>query len=353
MRIMIVTDAWFPQVNGVVTTLDRVSLALKSRGHDVCVVTHQGMPTFALPSYPEVRLALVLPGAVDRQIEAFRPDHIHIATEGTLGWAARHYCLRQKLAFTTSFHSRFPEMIAERVPMPGINGLSYDVLRHFHQPASATLVPTQTVGKRLTSIGFRNISIWTRGVDRDFFYPRDDDIFSELPGPVYLCAGRVSVEKNLRTFLDVDLPGTKVIVGDGPQLQELRLAYPDVIFTGYLKGDALATAFSGADVFVFPSKSDTFGLVMLEALACGVPVAAFPVEGPIDVITSPKAGMLHDDLRTAMIGARDVTADDCLSYVESFTWERVTDIFEATLVLVESGDVQRFKLHESTTVSRH
>ncbi len=300
MRILIVSDAWYPQVNGVVRTLDLTAQQLGGLGHNVHMLSHEGLATFPVPSYPEIRLALAWPSTIARKIDAIAPDCIHIATEGTLGWMARHYCQRNNLAFTTSFHSRFPEMIAGRLALPGIDDFSYAVLRRFHAPARATLAPTKTVTERLTALGFEHVHTWTRGVDRDQFRPIGSTRFSDLARPIMLNAGRVAVEKNLRSFLDLNTPGTKVIVGDGPQLEELRSSYPDVVFTGYLFGEALCEALSGADVFVFPSQTDTFGLVMLEALSCGTPVAAFPVEGPIDVITSDEVGALNHDLGVAI-----------------------------------------------------
>lgn len=332
MRILIVTDAWYPQVNGVVRTLDRTARELTARGHDVRLLTHEGHRTFPLPTYPEIRLAIAGPGAIARDIERFDPDCIHIATEGTLGWLARRYCRKRGLAFTTSFHSRFPEMIAERLPVPGVEALAYRILRRFHSPASSTLAPTPTVTKRLTSLGFANVVTWTRGVDCELFRPREADPFAGLARPIYLNAGRVAVEKKLSAFLDLELPGTKVVVGDGPQLEELRVGYPDVVFTGYRTGEALAEAISAADVFVFPSMTDTFGLVMLEALACGVPVAAFPVEGPIDVITDERAGALDADLGAAIARALRCKPADCVAFAHTFSWTRVAEILENHLV---------------------
>ncbi|MGI9412754.1 MAG: glycosyltransferase family 4 protein [Hyphomicrobiales bacterium] len=338
MRILMVTDAWYPQVNGVVTTLDRVSGELSALGHEICLVTHEGRRTFALPTYPEIRLALARPKSIAGQIERFAPDCIHIATEGTLGWIARRHCLKRGLAFTTSFHSRFPEMIAERLPLPGVERMAYRVLRRFHAPARATLAPTATVTRRLTELGFSDVVTWTRGVDCDRFGPRNTDPFGGLARPICLNVGRVAVEKNLAAFLDLDLPGSKVVVGDGPQLPELRRQYPEVTFTGYRTGEPLVEALAAADVFVFPSCTDTFGLVMLEALACGVPVAAFPVEGPIDVITSDKVGALDYDLKAAIGRALLCRPADCIAFAAAFSWARCAEMLESCLTPARPGN---------------
>ncbi|MEO9877364.1 MAG: glycosyltransferase family 1 protein [Anderseniella sp.] len=332
MRILLVTDAWHPQVNGVVRTLTRTIKGLRDKGHKVMCLTPEGHRTIPMPTYPEIRLALVTPGEVSRRVRVFDPECIHIATEGPLGWMARRHCLKHGLAFTTSFHSRFPEMLVNRLPVPGLERLAYALLRQFHGPADATLVPTPTVTRRLTGLRFSNLKTWTRGVDMDLFKPSTSDVFGGLVRPVMLCAGRVAVEKNIGAFLEADVPGSKVVVGDGPQLADLKQRYPDVVFTGYRTGDDLSRALASADVFVFPSRTDTFGLVMLEALACGVPVAAYPVEGPIDVITSSRAGVLDDDLGVAISKALTLDRQDCIDFAGTFSWDRVTDQFEASLV---------------------
>lgn len=332
MRILLVTDAWHPQVNGVVRTLTRTLQGLRDRGHEVMCLTPESHRTMAMPTYPEIRLALVTPGKVSRRISAFEPECVHIATEGPLGWLARQHCLKHGLAFTTSFHSRFPEMLVNRLPVPGLERMAYSLLRRFHAPATATLVPTPTVTRRLAGLGFSNLKTWTRGVDTDLFKPSTTDMFEGLARPVLLCAGRVAVDKNIEAFLETDVPGSKVVVGDGPQLADLKQRYPGSVFTGYRTGDHLARTLASADVFVFPSRTDTFGLVMLEALACGVPVAAYPVEGPIDVITSPRAGVLDNDLSLAMSKALTLDRQDCIDFAKTFSWDRVTDQFEASLV---------------------
>lgn len=331
MHILLVTDAWYPQVNGVVRTLDTVTRHLRGRGHTVTLLTPEGRRTVPMPTYPEIRLALVRPRTVAQLVDAARPDCIHIATEGPLGWLARHHCLKAGLAFTTSFHSRFPEMIASRLPLPGVERLAHGVLKRFHAPACTTLVPTPTVARRLKAEGFGRIAVWGRGVDTAQFRPLQSDEFAGLKRPIMLNAGRVAIEKNLEAFLSLDLPGTRVVVGDGPQLAELRSRYPGVVFTGYLGGDDLARALSAADVFVFPSKTDTFGLVMLEALACGVPVAAFPVEGPVDVITSSRVGCLDEDLATAIRTALSCRRKDCMAFARRHSWPRVAQTFADAL----------------------
>ena len=343
MRILLATDAWHPQVNGVVRTLEHTTNGLRERGHEVLCLTHKGRQTFPLPTYPEIRLALIRQGDVALQIDTFEPDCIHIATEGTLGWAVRRYCLQRNLSFTTSFHSRFPEMLQDRFPIPGLKTLAYAALRRFHAPARATLVPTPSVMRRLNEIGFKNLKTWTRGVDTNLFKPTRRDLFAGMPRPIMMCAGRVAVEKNIVAFLNLDLPGTKVVVGDGPQLNNLKTRYSNAIFTGYRKGEDLATTLSCADVFIFPSRTDTFGLVMLEALACGVPVAAYPVEGPIDVITSAQAGVLHDDLATAIKRALQLERGDCVTFVRQFSWDSVVDQFSSALVQArnQSGHMAR------------
>ncbi len=335
MRILLVTDAWHPQVNGVVRTLEQTTGGLRKLGHRVLCLTHQGKRTLPLPTYPEIRLALIRQSEVAAQIESFAPECIHIATEGTLGWAVRRYCLNRGLAFTTSFHSRFPEMLEKRLPLPGIGSLAHAWLRRFHAPARATLVPTPIVARRLSRLGFTGLAIWTRGVDMQMFRRSGESILSGLPRPIMLCAGRVAVEKNIGAFLKLEMPGTKVVVGDGPQLEYLRARYPEVVFIGYRQGAHLAATLASADVFVFPSRTDTFGLVMLEALACGVPVAAYPVEGPVDVITSPAAGALDDDLGVAITRALTVDPDGCVAFARRFSWDRVVNQFEAALVPVQ------------------
>jgi glycosyltransferase involved in cell wall biosynthesis len=339
MHILLVTDAWYPQVNGVVRTLDTTMRLLREDGHTVTMLTHEGRLTVPLPTYPEIRLAVTRPSTIAAEIEQAAPQSIHIATEGPLGWMARHYCLKHRLDFTTSFHSRFPEMAAGRFPVPGIEALAYRILKRFHAPASATLAPTPTVSRRLAALGFDHLVTWTRGVDTAQFRPLASELFKDLPRPIMLNAGRVAVEKNLDAFLSLELPGTKVVVGDGPQLNELKQRYPDAVFTGYRKGDDLARALSAADVFVFPSKTDTFGLVMLEALACGTPVAAHPVEGPVDVITDPKAGSLNDDLGLAIEAALGCSREHCLAFAHQHSWRRVADIMAASLVRARAGQI--------------
>ncbi|MEE4237260.1 MAG: glycosyltransferase family 1 protein [Anderseniella sp.] len=335
------TDAWYPQVNGVVRTLDTITRHLRARGHTVTLLTPEGRRTVPLPTYPEIRLALASPRTVARLIGTTRPDCIHIATEGPLGWLARRHCLNAGLAFTTSFHSRFPEMIASRLPLPGVERLAQAILKRFHAPAQATLVPTPSVARRLEAEGFGHVEGWGRGVDTAQFRPLESDAFAGLARPVMLNAGRVAIEKNLEAFLSLDLPGTRVIVGDGPQLAELRRRYPDVVFTGYLNGDDLARTLSAADVFVFPSHTDTFGLVMLEALACGVPVAAFPVEGPVDVITSPRVGCLDTDLARAIRTALGCSRKDCVAFARRHSWPRIAQVFLDALTPVRPASHRR------------
>ncbi len=348
MRILLVTDAWHPQVNGVVRTLTCTMKGLRARGHEVMCLTPQGNRTIAMPTYPEIRLALVTPADISRRIKVFDPECIHIATEGPLGWMARRHCMALGLAFTTSFHSRFPEMLVNRLPVPGLERMAYALLRRFHAPAAATLVPTPTVIRRLANLGFSNLKTWTRGVDTELFKPSGTDMFEGVVRPVMLCAGRVAIEKNIEAFLKADVPGSKVVVGDGPQLADLKQRYPLVAFTGYRTGDDLARTMASADVFVFPSRTDTFGLVMLEALACGVPVAAYPVEGPIDVITGARAGVLDVNLNRAISNALRLNRQDCIDFARTFSWDRVTDQFEASLV-----PVSRNTRHRRRAGSKH
>lgn len=329
MRIAIVTDAWLPQINGVVTTLRHTRDILVRSGHDVLMLTPEGRRTMPCPSYPEIRLS-VLPGrAIARELDEFRADCIHIATEGTLGLAARRYCLRRRIAFTTAYHTQFPEYIRARYPVP----LRWTVafMRWFHRPAARTMVATRTMRKTLEERGFANLATWSRGVRTDVLTP-DDPVAYEWPGPIWIYVGRVSVEKNIEQFLGLTLPGSKVIIGDGPDRERLSAAYPDCHFLGYKTGRDLARHIAGADVFVFPSRTDTFGLVMLEAMACGVPVAALPVTGPIDVVRRDETGCLHQDLATACFQALELNRDDCRQYALSRSWERATQQFFDNLV---------------------
>ena len=294
MRILVATDAWHPQVNGVVRTLTMMARAAQAFGNDVSFLTPQSFRTFAMPSYPDLRVALPGAAKIARLIAEARPDSIHIATEGPIGLAVRRYCRRRGLPFTTSFHTRFPEYISARLPIP--ESWIWSALRWFHGTSQAVMAATPALAGELRGCGFRNVVLWPRGVDAQLFRPRAVDL--GLPRPIFLSVGRVAVEKNLDAFLELDLPGTKVVAGDGPARAALQRKYPQAVFLGALHGEALAEAYAAADVFVFPSKTDTFGLVLLEALASGVPVAAFPVTGPRDVIGSARrlahAGLAGD-----------------------------------------------------------
>jgi glycosyltransferase involved in cell wall biosynthesis len=317
MRILIATDAWHPQVNGVVRTLMMTAEAAKTLGADVTFLTPQSFRTFAMPSYPDLRLALPYRAKIARLIKEARPDSIHIATEGPIGLLVRHYCRKHHLPFTTSFHTRFPEYVSARLPVR--ESWIWAALRRFHRGSQAVMAATPALASELRARGFRNVVLWPRGVDTGLFHPRVADL--GLPHPVFLCVGRVAVEKNLEAFLDLDLPGTKVIVGDGPARASLVRRYPLAVFLGAQQGEELADTYAAADVFVFPSKTDTFGLVLLEALASGVPVAAFPVTGPRDVLGSAPVGALSDDLRQACLAALRISPQACLEFAASHTWE--------------------------------
>ncbi|WP_029040923.1 glycosyltransferase family 4 protein [Cucumibacter marinus] len=333
-RLIIVTDAWHPQVNGVVRSLERVGRELVGLGYDVSYLTPERFWTMPLPTYPEIRLSLAPFGAIAETIEGGDPDHIHIATEGPLGLMARFHCVTNRLRFTTSYHTRFPEYVAARLPVP--SEWSYAYLRWFHAGASATLVPTPSVARDLEAREFTNLSLWSRGVDAAQFAPGPKTRFTDLPGPHMLYVGRVAVEKNVEAFLRTDVQGTKIVVGDGPQLAELKQRYPEAVFLGKRVGDDLITAYQSADVFVFPSKTDTFGNVMIEAMACGLPVAAYPVMGPVDVLTDPRAGSMDENLNQAIRKALLLNRDDARRHAQRFTWRECAEQFAASLVHVRT-----------------
>jgi glycosyltransferase involved in cell wall biosynthesis len=324
MRILVVSDAWHPQINGVVRTLERVGRELPALGAGVDYLTPQDYRTLPMPTYPDIRLALTSPAAVASRIAQHDPDHVHIATEGPLGVMARRACLASGRAFTTSYHTRFPEYLRARAPVP--EAWTYAWLRRFHNAGSATLAATPTLAADLRARGFSKIVPWSRGVDADVYRPRIGATLG-VPGPVFLSVGRVAVEKNLEAFLSLDLPGTKVIVGDGPALPRLKMRYPDAVFPGAKTGEELAKIYAAADVFVFPSLTDTFGIVLLEALASGVPVAAYPVMGPIDVIAGTGAGVLDCDLRLACLAALNVSRETARAVALRHSWRSCAQLF--------------------------
>jgi glycosyltransferase involved in cell wall biosynthesis len=327
--LAIVTDAWWPQVNGVVNTLMHTRAALTGFGYQVTMLTPQDHATLPCPGYPEIRLALRPSRKLHARLDELRPDHIHIATEGPLGLAARAWCLRKGLAFTSSYHTRFPEYIRKRLPVP--LALSYAFMRRFHNAAARTMVATSGQEEVLKRRRFRNIVRWTRGVDTTLFAP-EECVQLDVVRPLFTYAGRVAVEKNLEAFLSLDLPGTKCVIGDGPALRDLRERYPKTLFPGYKFGKDLARHLAAADVFVFPSRTDTFGLVMLEAMACGVPIAAFPVTGPIDVVTHGTTGILDEDLRTAALAALKLDRGRCRAEAMKHTWAESSRQFINNLV---------------------
>lgn len=342
MRILIATDAWHPQVNGVVRTLTMMAEAAKSLGFDVVFLTPETFPTVALPSYPDLRIAIPNPIRVAHLINAAHADCIHIATEGPIGLAARRYCRKRGLRFTTSFHTRFPEYVSARAPIP--ESWVWSLLRRFHGASHAVMAATPALADELRGRGFRNVVLWPRGVDGHLFHPRQDADLG-LPRPVFLSVGRVAVEKNLEAFLSLDLPGTKVVVGDGPARAALERDFPNAVFLGAKQGEALAKVYSAADVFVFPSKTDTYGLVLLEALASGVPVAAFPVTGPRDVIADSPVGVLSEDLRAACLGALEISREACLAFAADHTWEASAHAFLDNVRRVSMLDADRLHPH--------
>jgi glycosyltransferase involved in cell wall biosynthesis len=335
MHILVATDAWHPQVNGVVRTLTKLADAAKALDVEFSFLTPQSFRTFAMPSYRDVRLAMPRPAKIAKLIEEARPDSIHIATEGPIGLMVRRYCRQRKLPFTTSFHTRFPEYVRARVPVP--ESLIWRALRRFHASSRAVMAATPALARELSGRGFDNVVLWPRGVDNKLFHPRAVDLC--FPAPVFLCVGRVAVEKNLEAFLELDLPGTKVIVGDGPARLALQQKYPDAVFLGALQGERLAEVYAAADVFAFPSRTDTFGLVLLEALASGLPIAAFPVSGPLDVIGDAPVGVLSEDLRTACLAALNIPRGTCVEFAARHTWEASGRAFLANMALIRRADV--------------
>ncbi len=329
MRIAIVTDAWKPQVNGVVNTYLNLEREAEAAGFSATFVTPLDFYTVPLPTYPEIRLALARSADVARHVERARADYVHIATEGSLGLAARRYCLRESRPFTTSYHTRFPEYVRARVPIP--LSLGYRFERWFHNAGAGVMAASRSLCEDLERHRIRNVKLWSRGVDLKLFKPSKAARF-DLPRPIFLYAGRVAVEKNLDAFLKIKLPGTKVVVGGGPQLEALRERYPEAVFTGPKYGSDLADAYASADVFVFPSRTDTFGNVILEALACGVPVAAYNVMGPKDIVVHGEVGVLADDLEEAALAALSIDRERCRAHAEAFSWSACAARFREIIV---------------------
>lgn len=332
MKLILATDAWDPQVNGVVTTLNQVVNGLQKLGHEVEVIAPSDYPTIPLPTYPEIKISIWMKG-LKKRIEDFGPDAIHIATEGPIGQFVRKHCLSQGYVFTTSFHTRFPEYIRERFPIP--LEWTYPFVRKFHRSAFRTLAPTKTLVNELKGRGFNHMQVWGRGVDTELFAPQKKTDLG-LPGPIMLNVGRVAPEKNLQAFLDLDIQGSKVIVGDGPAIKELQEQYPDVHFPGVKRGEELAKYFASADVFVFPSLTDTFGLVMLEANSSGTPVAAFPVTGPIDVIEQGVTGVMHENLGEAIKQALKLDRNVCREKALMRSWSVIVQQFLRALMPLNS-----------------
>ena len=334
MRILIATDAWRPQVNGVVRTLTSLARAAATLGAEIEFLTPDGFPSMPVPTYPGLRLALPNRGEIAQRIEAASPEAIHVATEGPIGWCTRAFCLRRKLPFTTSYTTRFPEYVSVRTGIPGSWG--YAVLRRFHAAGAMTMVATNSLREELRGRGFAHLGAWGRGVDTKLFNPGEPAQL-DFPRPIFAVVGRVAVEKNLEAFLSLDLPGTKIVIGDGPQKAELEHRFPSAKFLGEKTGNDLTSHIAAADVFVFPSLTDTFGVVQLEALACGTPVAAFPVTGPLDVIADHPVGALDNDLRAACLRALTLSRATCRAFALAHSWESSAKQFLGNLAVFKPG----------------
>ena len=324
MKLLIVTDAWRPQVNGVVRTLSTTQREMEAMGHQVNILSPLEFKTLPCPTYPDIRLSMFPGKRVEQRIRDYAPHALHIATEGPLGLAARRYALQNGTPFTTAYHTRFPEYVKARFGVP--LSWTYRFLRWFHAPSRAVMAPTPKVKSDLEAYGFGNVVLWSRGVDLDIFRMQESSRLGTKP-PIFLYVGRVAVEKNIEAFLKLDLPGSKWVAGDGPAMAGLRAKYPDVNYLGVLNQHELAEVYASADVFVFPSKTDTFGLVLLEAMACGLPVAAYPVTGPIDVLDGSDAGVMHEDLREACLAALNIDRAAARAHAEKFSWRAATEQF--------------------------
>jgi len=323
-RLVIVTDAWHPQVNGVVRSIENTNRELAKMGVEVSMVTPERFASIPCPTYPEIRLSIAWYGRVAREIEKHNPSYVHIATEGPLGLTARRWCLRKRMPFSTSYHTRFPEYVSARLPIP--QSWLYAFIRWFHNGGAGCMVATPSLARELAAKGMKNLMPWSRGIDATQFHPMplEERPFG-LPRPIFMTVGRVALEKNLPAFLDLDLPGSKVVVGDGPARADLEERYPDVHFTGIKLGEDLARAYAQADVFVFPSLTDTFGNTILEALASGIPVAAYPVTGPLDIIGEESlVGALDDDLRVACLAALSGSREKARELAMQYSWEAAT-----------------------------
>ena len=348
MRLAIATDAWAPQVNGVVRTLNETIRRLKGRGHEVEVISPDRFTTIACPGYPEIRLALAPRFRLRKVLGAFKPDLVHISTEGPIGWSARAWCLKHRVPFTTAFHTRFPEYVAARTNLSP--DLIWPIMRRFHKGSRVVLTATQSLRDELESRGIHPTRLWSRGIDHDIFHLQQGKhpALQDIVKPILLSVGRVAVEKNLEAFLDADVPGTKVVVGDGPARAMLEAQYPEAIFLGTRQGAELASIYASADVFVFPSKTDTFGLVILEALACGTPVAGYPVQGPLDIIGAEglgpnrelkrPIGSLNEDLSQAIQDALRLDRADAAHYGATFCWDACTGQFLNGITRTETAE---------------
>jgi glycosyltransferase involved in cell wall biosynthesis len=340
LRIAIVSDAWRPQINGVVRTIETIVRLLRAEGHEVEVFGPDRFRTLPCPTYPEIRLSLFPASRLHHMLKLFAPDAIHLVTEGPLGWAGRAFCRKRDIPFTTAYHTRFPEYVHARTRIPVT--WSYAFVRRFHAPSAAVLVVAQSIRDELTARGFRNLVPWSRGVDIGAFKPQPREQLQDSR-PIWLYAGRIAVEKNIKAFLDLDLPGTKWVVGGGPLLKDLQRRYKDARFFGSVGTEELSARYAQANCFVFPSRTDTFGLVMVEALASGVPVAGYPVPGPLDVVTTPKVGALNEDLRTACLAAIKCDPADCRVHAETFTWAQCAIQFRNALRQIPRGTWQPLK----------
>ena len=336
MKIMIITDAWDPQVNGVVRTLKQTRAELTAMGHEVEMITPNGFKSIPCPTYPDIALSLFPGKEVARRIKAFAPDAMHIATEGPLGLSARSYAVKNHLPFSTAYHTRFPEYVKARTGIP--LAITYTFIRWFHGPSMAVMAPTIVVKDDLEKYGLNNVVLWSRGVDLDVFKMQESKALNTAH-PIFLYVGRVAIEKNINAFLEIDLPGSKWVVGDGPAMAGIKEKYPDINYLGVLQQHELAKVYAAADVFVFPSKTDTFGLVLLEAMACGTPVAAYPVTGPIDVLGDSPAGAMNADLREACIAALRIPREVARAHAEKFSWRAASEQFLNHLKPVPSTEV--------------